>query len=576
MPEEIKQEVVLKTQKYLGRYVKKPPLTEKLLKKPPFRFLHDVVNTVIKETGFLKGLFSEEELKSENVKEKDAKIAFLSKLIDAVKTTTNTDLAVRPSKIVAGLEPTETNLLLQTIGKAIEKKVDSSEYVNQLRSGQIINNEKNKKSKVSEKNDKLKKTSKTIESTEEKIKSTPKKKEKLTTSSNETPKSTDRNKPKRTTKETKSKTAFDDGKSKTKEKVKKKDKAKEENQEKVQILENIEDAVPPQETVLEAVNENVEPIDQKAKQSIEISTNEVSGGNRSVSDEEKTIKSSNEQQTVVGNETSAENTVETEMVRKRSISASRPKSARPRSGDLREKTQVESKEPAPQPIQSRPKSSLRPPSVRPSSARPGAPRLRPDSGFLIKEVVPMGKINVIVENFDKDADEEETVIIQSNPEIIEEQNENIDVPGDNKGHLVEQILEQINESDNDKTHTTKMDNDWQKDGFHGKDATTKETNNLRSLIQTLTKTANPLGKLLNYLHEDIDAMHAELETWTNAKRQLFDEIAKQKKISLEMNKPLTSQLEHLNQEIRKMEEEIVSTRSNILRNELKIKELLAK
>lgn len=48
------------------------------------------------------------------------------------------------------------------------------------------------------------------------------------------------------------------------------------------------------------------------------------------------------------------------------------------------------------------------------------------------------------------------------------------------------------------------------------------------------------------------------------------------RISSEMNKPLMSQLEHLNQEIKKMEEEIVSTRSNILRNDAKIKELLAK
>jgi TRAF3-interacting protein 1 len=89
MPEEVKQEVVQKTQKYLGKYVKKPPLSDKLLRKPPFRFLHDVINTVIKETGFLKGLFSDEELNSENVKERDAKVAFLSKLIDAVSKCLN-------------------------------------------------------------------------------------------------------------------------------------------------------------------------------------------------------------------------------------------------------------------------------------------------------------------------------------------------------------------------------------------------------------------------------------------------------------------------------------------------------
>ncbi|EFA06251.1 TRAF3-interacting protein 1 isoform X1 [Tribolium castaneum] len=561
MPEEIKQEVVLKTQKYLGKYVKKPPLSEKLLKKPPFRFLHDIIKTVIKETGFLKGLFTEEELNSENVKEKEAKVAFLTKLIDAVKAITNTDLAVRPSKIVAGLEPTETNILLQTIGKAIEKKVDSSEYVKQLQSGEIINDKTRKSKRPSDKNEKIKKTtSKTVINNEEKVRSTPKVKEKH---SNETPKSTDRekSKPKRTSKESRSKPASDDGKAKSKEKPKKtKDTTKETSQkpskESTEIPTTTAEIISPVDNIDEKQNLTETP---------ESSVPETVNTNLSVPDEES-IK------TIIPQITE---TPEATEPRKRSASASRPKSARPKSGDLKEKTtQDEVKET--KTIQSRPKSSLRPPSVRPSSARPGAPRLRPDSALPIKEVVPMGKINVIVESFDKDGDEEETVIIQSNSEAVEEQVEStVEVSGGNQGHLVEQILEQINESDV-KVNAAKNDDDWQKDVFQGKDATTKETNNLKSLIQTLTKTANPLGKLLNYLHEDIDAMQAELEMWTNTKRQLFAEIAKQKKISLEMNKPLISQLEHLNQEITKMEEEIASTRSNILRNDRKIKELLAK
>lgn len=41
---------------------------------------------------------------------------------------------MRASKVIAGLEPTETNLLLQAIGKALDKKLDSSEYVSKLKS----------------------------------------------------------------------------------------------------------------------------------------------------------------------------------------------------------------------------------------------------------------------------------------------------------------------------------------------------------------------------------------------------------------------------------------------------------
>lgn len=46
MDNEINPEVIKATQVSLGKYIKRPPLTEKLLKKPPFRFLHDIITSV--------------------------------------------------------------------------------------------------------------------------------------------------------------------------------------------------------------------------------------------------------------------------------------------------------------------------------------------------------------------------------------------------------------------------------------------------------------------------------------------------------------------------------------------------
>ena len=59
--------VLKKTQETLGKAIKKPPMTEKLLNKPPFRFLHDVLTEVIKNTQVLKGLFTDGEMNSSNI-----------------------------------------------------------------------------------------------------------------------------------------------------------------------------------------------------------------------------------------------------------------------------------------------------------------------------------------------------------------------------------------------------------------------------------------------------------------------------------------------------------------------------
>nr|CAI5856683.1 unnamed protein product [Callosobruchus analis] len=155
--------------------------------------------------------------------------------------------------------------------------------------------------------------------------------------------------------------------------------------------------------------------------------------------------------------------------------------------------------------------------------------------------------------------------------MFQEEPSNVEIPLDNKGHLVEQILEQIQEGEGKK----KIEIDWEYDS-HAKDAVSKELSNLRTLIQNVTKTTSPLGKLMNYLHEDIDAMYSELEMWTNTRKQLYSEIKKKKKLNDDSMKPMQENLSHLQEDINKLQQEILSLQSTIIRNDLRIKELLSK
>eukprot|EP01062_Namystynia_karyoxenos_P024762 TRINITY_DN19680_c1_g1_i1.p1 TRINITY_DN19680_c1_g1~~TRINITY_DN19680_c1_g1_i1.p1 ORF type:complete len:476 (+),score=254.81 TRINITY_DN19680_c1_g1_i1:80-1429(+) len=121
--------ILEKTRKELQPIIKAPKLTDRLLKKPPFRFLHDIITNVIKTTQFASALYTDDELDSSKVTEKEAKMAFLQKMISSVNYTLKLDppLKAKPIKIVSGLEPEHTNHFLQELARATKSPKEKSD-----------------------------------------------------------------------------------------------------------------------------------------------------------------------------------------------------------------------------------------------------------------------------------------------------------------------------------------------------------------------------------------------------------------------------------------------------------------
>ncbi|XP_018047630.1 PREDICTED: TRAF3-interacting protein 1 [Atta colombica] len=563
MTDEVRPEVIKKTQNLLGKYFKKPPLTEKLLRKPPFRFLHDIITAIIKETSFLEGLFSEEELNSDNIKDKEAKLAFLTKLIDIVKLISGVNLTVRASKIISGQEPTKTNELLQTIGKVLDKKVSSKEAIDHYK--------KSLEKKI--------KGSKSRSTTKEETSKKP-----ASRQSSQTRKSSEKDKISAERKKRSSSTgkvvseAKRDKDDRTEEnKTKKGNDWKEENSKNIEAID-----IPPAEPVQNKIPTSA----QRRRPSS--SANKTKQDAMNLADANDLAKEEqifdNENKPVTSNYTKEikENGIEKDNALQQSIE----RSDQPMSELAGSQTEATEMIVSQQPI-ARPKTSLRPPSARPISSRPAAPRMRAKTEIIVNEEIqtPLGNISVIVENSnlkDDDDDDAEDMVVMEAKGNGGDLLENGDYKIDNQlmqehGHLVAQILETQRElvnTDNVDVLPKKVDIAWESGSKRDRETAAKEIDKLRGTIQTLTRTTNPLGKLLDYVQEDVEMMEKELLDWRNQYRQLNEQLEEEQKETEEMIEPMKETLKEIDSNMKIQLDKIRQVKAQIMKNDQKIRRLL--
>ncbi|XP_048957204.1 TRAF3-interacting protein 1 isoform X8 [Canis lupus dingo] len=705
--------VVRRTQEALGKVIRRPPLTEKLLSKPPFRYLHDIITEVIRMTGFMKGLYTDAEMKSDNVKDKDAKISFLQKAIDVVVMVSGEPLSAKPVRIVAGHEPERTNELLQRIGKCCLSKLPSDEAVKRVLAGersdlkgrtsltsksQELDNKNAReeepgvhKDKEDKRNSEINERSTSRDGKQKEVKEESKarekdkEKEKTKESDHDRHKDPERDKHREGERERARSRAKQDrdrgnrdrdrdpdrdrerrnegGKEKEKwkdrERERERDKARDRDRDRRKVKDGEHSREPDREKSREpdkpekkssSSGEMSKKLsDGSVKDSkVEAETEISARASRSVTTKASKRRSKNSMEGTKEANTSAASvsddnsaglwrqSLEPEPAVKQKgawsgnvipgpLLSTTHASSGPVSTGLWEApvfhtrdspSDAEGEVGLPGPEKSEVSESSELPSElpanirripRPGSARPAPPRVKRQDSVeaLTPDRTGSGKIvaSVIVDTQNSDNEEDDQFVVEAAPPLPEmselEMVPAVDVEDEEKhGGLVKKILETkkdyeklqrsprpgekgshrdelgvshtLNAAASAREKLLVFESAWKKE----KDIVSKEIEKLRVSIQTLCKSALPLGKIMDYIQEDVDAMQNELQLWHNENKQHAEALQKEQSITDCAVEPLKAELAELEQLIKDQQDKICAVKANVLKNEEKIQRMV--
>lgn len=534
-----------KTRDLFALLIKKPPLTDPLLQRPPFKFIHDVVRETIQATGYLSDFYSKDELDSTKAgADKSSKMSFLEKLVDVLNVDGSLN-NVNPSKIVAGKEPEMTNLLLQKFA------MEAAKHRNSLANGAS----KTKSSK--EKPEKSSKSEKSSKKTD-KLSKEPSK-EKRTKSKEPEKKSSEK-------KEKKSKSE-DSSRSKPKSKDRKTSKEKSERSKSRHESKRISDAgIDVGDSSPHDIISSNGPIERessggtsKGGEDSGIADDTGAESERHDSDYYRPRISRIDEHESLGPSTSAgvdhlliptkndEN--EGSLKRPGTAAAARPQTAMGRPGT--------------------------------AAARPAPPKVKKtkvadlDTQVVSQQPVAFDKSSVIRDEESKE-DLTENFLIEEEEEETTNKSGGIDIneiaQSDDHGQLVNRIIENTRELEKEAIF------DDSRPEFYDINEQRKLRNEIESVqkaLQKTTQTTHPLARILEFLTEDFDLMLREIEE--NRKQAAkFEQLTRDRAIrSNEASASLSATLRSLDSEIRDVKAQIGQTMARIIENEKKINAFLS-
>ena len=96
---------------------------------------------------------------------------------------------------------------------------------------------------------------------------------------------------------------------------------------------------------------------------------------------------------------------------------------------------------------------------------------------------------------------------------------------------------------------------------------------LQVAVEKLVKVSQPLGRAMDYLQEDVDGMAKEASYWSEESRRYGQKI-RGSELRGGANKELMATLRRLEEEIKDKDEEVLTLKSQILRNDAAVERLL--
>jgi len=102
-----------------------------------------------------------------------------------------------------------------------------------------------------------------------------------------------------------------------------------------------------------------------------------------------------------------------------------------------------------------------------------------------------------------------------------------------------------------------------------------EMETLRATIQTLCQSCNPLGRCLEYVQEDLEAMAKELEHWRSLKRVKEGELAEEESKTEGSLISLQNELANVEMQAKEKRSQIRFYKASIVRNDATINRLLS-